>query len=293
MAPLSRRQVRLRREYLYRRSLEGAESEVYEKKRMVKEALASGKEIPSELRREGNELRRLIEFDDDRSRSTLDDEYARTLRGERMAKICVSTSRSPSSRLKQFSKELKHLIPNCTNVNRGTTKLEDLVEATRAADFSDLVMVHETRGQPDGLVVCHLPLGPTTYFTVSNCVLRHDLEDKAPNFSVDAAPHLIFHDFDDAQKPLARRIKTVLKCLFPDAKADAKRVLTFFNKDDTISVRHHHHSRQGKDVDLNELGPRFELTPYQIKLGTLDTQATNDTEWVLRPYLNANNKRVL
>ena len=40
---LSRRQVRLRREYLYRRSLEGREKEVYEKKRKVAEALAAGR----------------------------------------------------------------------------------------------------------------------------------------------------------------------------------------------------------------------------------------------------------
>ena len=43
----------LRREYLYRRSLEGREKEVYEKKRKVAEALAAGKPIPTELRDEG------------------------------------------------------------------------------------------------------------------------------------------------------------------------------------------------------------------------------------------------
>ncbi|KAJ8610169.1 hypothetical protein CTAYLR_008746 [Chrysophaeum taylorii] len=286
---LSRRQVRLRREYLYRRSLEGKEREVYEKKRRIREALAAGKAVPTELVREEAELRQQMAFDDARAmgpRAALDDEYARTLRGERLAKICISTSRSPSSRLKQFSKELKHLFPNSTNVNRGNTKVSDLVDAARRADFSDLVVAHETRGQPDGLVVCHLPLGPTTYFTLSNCVLRHDVV--APNYSVDSPPHLIFHDFNQDDKPLARRIVTVLKCLFPTAKADAKRVVTFYNRDDTISFRHHTYVKRGKDLDLTELGPRFEMTPYQIKLGTLDlAPEASDTEWVLRPYLNS------
>ena len=71
--------------------------------------------------------------------------------------MCVTTSRDPSTRLKQFVKELKHLVPNATRVNRGNAKVGDLVEATRSAEFTDLVVVHETRGQPDGLVVCHLP----------------------------------------------------------------------------------------------------------------------------------------
>ena len=39
-------------------------------------------------------------------------------------------------------------------------------------------MVHEHRGEPDGLVVCHLPYGPTAYFGLFNTVLRHDIGDK-------------------------------------------------------------------------------------------------------------------
>ena len=47
-----RRQARLRREYLYRKSLEGKEKEEYERKRQVKEALAEGKPLPTEVRRD-------------------------------------------------------------------------------------------------------------------------------------------------------------------------------------------------------------------------------------------------
>lgn len=31
---------------------------------------------------------------------------------------------------------------------------------------------------PDGMVVCHLPYGPTAYFGVFNAVLRHDIGQK-------------------------------------------------------------------------------------------------------------------
>jgi rRNA maturation protein Rpf1 len=31
-------------------------------------------------------------------------------------------------------------------------------------------MVHEHRGEPDGLIVCHLPFGPTAYFGLLNVV---------------------------------------------------------------------------------------------------------------------------
>ena len=48
--------------------------------------------------------------------------------------------------------------------------LSELVESARSHNFTDLVMVHEHRGEPDGLVVCHLPYGPTAYFGIFNTV---------------------------------------------------------------------------------------------------------------------------
>jgi rRNA maturation protein Rpf1 len=42
-------------------------------------------------------------------------------------------------------------------------------------------VLSETRGQPDGLIVSHLPFGPTAYFTLTNCVLRHDIPECTPS----------------------------------------------------------------------------------------------------------------
>jgi U3 small nucleolar ribonucleoprotein protein IMP4 len=53
--------------------------------------------------------------------------------------------------------------------------LSEIVESCRAQEFSDLIMVHEHRGEPDGMIVCHLPFGPTAYFGLSNVVSNHDL----------------------------------------------------------------------------------------------------------------------
>ncbi len=46
--------------------------------------------------------------------------------------------------------------------------LPELVETCRSHDFTDIVVVHEHRGEPDGLVVCHLPYGPTAFFGLYN-----------------------------------------------------------------------------------------------------------------------------
>ena len=42
---------------------------------------------------------------------------------------------------------------------------------------------------------------------------------------------------------------------------------------------------------LKEIGPRAELKLYQIKQGTLDKEATANTEWRMHPYMNTAKKR--
>lgn len=69
-------------------------------------------------------------------------------------------------------------------------------QACRTHDFTDVVVIQETRGQPDGLLVCHLPLGPTAYFTLSNVVMRHDIEDRGT--ISEAYPHIILEGFTSA-----------------------------------------------------------------------------------------------
>lgn len=165
--------------------------------------------------------------------------------------------------------------------------LEDLVQLCRTGDVTDLVILHEHRGEPDGMVVCHLPYGPTASFSMSNVVMRHDIPDCGS--MSEAYPHLIFENFKTA---LGERVMSILKYLFPVPKDDAKRVMTFSNERDYISFRHHTYTTAGKDVALSEIGPRFELKPFKIQLGTVD-QTDADTEWVYRPYINTAKKNRL
>ena len=250
-----RRTARLRREYLYRKSLEaraaaahalcctlpqlrsdshrraqGEERVAYEKKRAIRKALegaprgprrlasrapssrrlalraslrrrqrprpalrrAEGKPIPTELLAEEAALRNQASLEDVRTAAVsthVDDEYARA--GEEDPRIMLTTSRNPSTRLTAFVKELKLVFPNCTRLNRGGQVVKEMVESCRAGGYSDIIVVHEHRGEPDGLVVCHLPFGPTAYFGLMNCVARHDIKDTALGTVSEAYPHLI------------------------------------------------------------------------------------------------------
>ncbi|GBC04901.1 hypothetical protein RclHR1_05930011 [Rhizophagus clarus] len=281
-----RRQTRLRREYLYRKSLETKEKQIYERKQKIKEAVREGKPIPTELRAEATKLQRDLNFDEAQPEPTthIDDEYANA--GIYDPKILITTSRDPSSRLSQFAKEIRLVFPNSQRINRGSYIVKDLVDACRANDVTDLIILHEHRGEPDGLIVCHFPYGPTAFFSLHNVVLRHDIQDEGT--VSEAFPHLIFHNFNSN---LGRRVMSILKYLFPVPREDSKRVMTFANDSDYISFRHNVYAKiNNKEVQLVEVGPRFEMRVYEIKLGTVDLKDA-DTEWVLRPYQRTARKR--
>lgn len=114
------------------------------------------------------------------------------------------------------------------------------------------------------------------------------MRDKVDPVS-EAHPHLIFDGFNSN---LGDRISDILKFMFPTPKVDAKRVITFNNDSDFISFRHHVYKKEDhKTVVLKEMGPRFEMKPYQILLGTIDIAQDAQKEWVLRPYMNTSKRK--
>ena len=59
-----RRQARERRQYVYAKTLETRERQMYERKQVLKEALASGKALPTELRKQAHDLGKDLAFDE-------------------------------------------------------------------------------------------------------------------------------------------------------------------------------------------------------------------------------------
>lgn len=263
----------------------------FEKKLKIKQALQEGRPIPTELRREEEKLRKELDLEDEQTavpRTHIDDEYANA--SVKDPKILLTTSRNPSDSLTKFVKELKFVFPNSTRMNRGGQVLSEIIQSCRSHEFTDVVLVHEHRGVPNGLIVCHLPFGPTAYFGLYNVVTRHDIKDnKELGTMPEAYPHLIL---DNLSTKVGERIGNILKHLFPVPKPDTKRIITFANKSDYITFRHHVHQKRGgpKSVELKEIGPRFDLKPYKIELGTAD-KSNNLSEWDLRNFMNTAKKR--
>lgn len=292
-----RRQARLRREFLYRKSVEEKNRSIQEKKNRLSKCLEENLPIHTDLKRDAIFLQRKLAWDDNApeqaalignetggAQNTQDDEYRWV--GVEDPKIVLTTSRDPSSRLKMFASELRLIFPNTQRMNRGNYEMKELVHACRANDVTDFIIVHEHRGVPDTMIISHMPYGPTAYFNLSDVTMRHDM----PNIGTmsEQYPHLIFHNF---KTDLGQRVQKILQSLFPVPKEKSNRVISFANNDDYISFRHHIYKKNGPENDLTEVGPRFQMKLYEIKLGTLDTVDTSPSEWVLRPYMNTAGKR--
>ncbi|CAF1462457.1 unnamed protein product [Rotaria magnacalcarata] len=282
-----RRQTRLRREYIYRKTIEQRQKTIEDKKNRLKQAIDENRKIPTDLRDEALKLQQQTDWDDAGGEGIIsaeDDEYRWA--GVEDPKVIISTSHDPSSKLKQFSKELNRLIPNSQRINRGNYNTRQIVEACRSNQVTDLILVQETRGVPDVIQISHFPYGPTAAFTLSNVVMRHDVPDVGP--MSEQYPHLIFSNMTSK---LGQRTMNVLKYLFPVPKDDSHRTITFVNQDDYISFRHHVYKKNEGQIELTEIGPRFEMKLYQIKLGTIDQLDACDTEWQYRPFMNTTKKR--
>ena len=124
-----RKNIRLRKEYLYQKSKEIKEKEQTDKLRKMRNAIENDKRIPTEFKKDKDKLLHDLELADDNTivaRSHIDDEYEEAK--YRDPKILVTTSRNASNRLMQFQKEMKLIIPNSIRINRGNYVLKDLVK---------------------------------------------------------------------------------------------------------------------------------------------------------------------
>ena len=285
-----RRQARERREYLYRKAQELQDSQLQQKRQIIKQALAQGKPLPKELA-EDESLQKDFRYDqslkegEEADDLQVDDEYAATS-GIMDPRIIVTTSRDPSTRLSQFAKEIKLLFPNAVRLNRGNYVMPNLVDACKKSGTTDLVVLHEHRGVPTSLTISHFPHGPTAQFSLHNVVMRHDIINAGNQSEVN--PHLIFDNFTTA---LGKRVVCILKHLFnAGPKKDSERVITFANRGDFISVRQHVYVRTREGVEIAEVGPRFEMRLFELRVGTLENKDA-DVEWQLRRFIRTANKK--
>lgn len=226
--------------------------------------------------------------DEEVTADEVEDEFAKYFSDATRPKLCITTRPRPSAELFQFIQELLHLIPNSYFYPRKSFTVKEMIDACKEkGDFTHLIVLSEKSKVCNGMLVSHLPSGPTAFFKVSNVIPGSGITNHGTKTS--HIPELNLSGFSTR---LGHRAGRFLGSLFPhNAQFQGRQVVTFHNQRDYIFVRHHRYIfEEGKQVDkekghkktkarLQELGPQFTLKMRWLQEGTFDTQF-GEYEWI-------------
>jgi len=215
------------------------------------------------------------------------DEFAEYFNGK-TPKILITTSRKSTPNTYRFTDELVDIFPNSEFVKRHPQlDLKKMVDMAVEKEYTDVIVVNEDKKQPVSMTIMHLPNGPTANFKLSSVRLTKDIAGHGR--STAHKPELILNNFNTR---LGHTIGRMFAALFPPIKKfEGRQVATFHNQRDFIFFRRHRYIfKDGKKVNLQELGPRFTLKLRSLQRGTFDTKF-GDYEWVFKPEMETSRRR--
>lgn len=208
------------------------------------------------------------------------DEFSSYYKHSYEPKVLITFSDNPNRKTRIFGRELTRIIPNSISLYRNRSGVKKMVKSAIERHFTDIVIVNEDQCKPNGMLVIHLPEGPTAYFKLSNVKLTTDLKRDHKEIT-SHRPEVILNNFTTR---LGYTIGRMLGALFhyqPEFKG--RRVVTFHNQRDYIFFRHHRYQfdfERGKPR-LRELGPRFTLKLKSLQEGTFDSKY-GDYQWLIQ-----------
>lgn len=194
-------------------------------------------------------------------------------------KVLITYADNPLTKTRKFGIELARIIPNSWAKIRNRSSIKKMVKDATAEGFTDLMVINENQRQPNGLLVIHLPNGPTAHFRLSNVKITKEIKRSHDEFT-GHRPEVILTNFSTR---LGLTVGRMLGALFhhePEFKG--RRAVTFHNQRDYIFFRHHRYqfNKEGKRAKLRELGPRFTLKLRSLQEGTFDSK-TGDFDWMI------------
>jgi len=233
-----------------------------------------------------------------------EDEFQPYFSGKETPKILITTRPRPSRELFHFVGDLMQVIPNAFFYPRKSFEVKAICKHAEEGGFTHVFILSEKYKACNGLLVSHLPCGPTVFFKVSNVTpgakIAHHGQPTAH------VPELILNNFNTR---LGHRVGRFLGSFFPHApEFRGRQVVTFHNQRDFLFVRHHRYvfdEKKAKSVPeinnpkkiksagdgskaiaaggirarLQELGPRFTLKLRWLQEGTFDTKF-GEYEWL-------------
>lgn len=218
---------------------------------------------------DNEELRKELETDD----------FSSYFQGTYEPKILITFADNPVTLTRKFGLELSRIFVNALVKIRNKSSVKKMVQSAIREEFTDIVVINENRRKPNGLLVIHLPNGPTAHFKLSNVKITEHIRRDHKEITKHR-PEVIMTNFTTR---LGLTVGRMLGSLFHhDPEFKGRRVATFHNQRDFIFFRHHRYefAKEGKKAKLRELGPRFTLKLRSLQEGTFDSK-TGDYAWII------------
>ncbi|XP_067582819.1 ribosome production factor 1 [Pseudorca crassidens] len=208
------------------------------------------------------------------------DEFASYFNRQTSPKILITTSDRPHGRTVRLCEQLSTVIPNSHVYYRRGLALKKIIPQCISRDFTDLIVINEDRKIPNGLILSHLPNGPTAHFKMSSVRLRKEIKRRGKD-PTEHIPEIILNNFTTR---LGHSVGRMFASLFPhNPQFIGRQVATFHNQRDYIFFRFHRYIfKSEKKVGIQELGPRFTLKLRSLQKGTFDSKY-GEYEWVHKP----------
>ena len=97
-------------------------------------------------------------------------------------KVLITSADKPSLKTHLFMRELNKCIPNSEVRLRRSTDIKKIVVQAMEREYTDILVVNEDRKLPNGLLIVHLPDGPTAHFKVTSFKRGYDIRVSPYNY---------------------------------------------------------------------------------------------------------------
>lgn len=240
----------------------------------------TGHTIESLRERDHTTVDNIEDSDNEEIRKELEiDDFSSYFSKSYTPRVLITYADNPVTKTRKFGIELSRIIPNSIAKIRNRSSIKKMVKSAVRENFTDILVVNENNRQPNGLVVIHLPDGPTAHFKLSNVKITKEICRSHTEFTTHR-PEVILTNFTTR---LGLTVGRILGALFHyDPEFKGRRAVTFHNQRDFIFFRHHRYefTKDGQRAKLRELGPRFTLKLRSIQEGTFDTKC-GDFDWMV------------
>lgn len=202
-------------------------------------------------------------------------------------KILITLTRRSHPKTFRFAEELIDLFPGAEFRRRDSGHLiKDVVAGAIEREYTHLLIVNESRKQPDTLSMIRLPEGPTFLFQLTSIRLGKEIQGHGRSSC--HTPELVLNNFTTRLGNLVGRLFVTLFPPVPQFRG--RQVVTFHNQRDFIFVRRHRYIFEGeKRVRMQEIGPQFTLKLRAIYNAVCEFQ-TAPIEWAWKAHAGAEAK---